>query len=368
MKKVLIIAIDMRCGGVEKSMLEFLDILNKLNYKAHILFIRENGFLFNELPNVEYTILQHKFRFETKLNPLYVLARIKCKILLRFPSLIFKFVLKKNFDTIISFMEHEPLKIQKAHVSAKKIARLCFNIDFFHKDHQQVEILKNNIDMIWAISQEQANQIQAYDQMLGKKTTLLGNFRNISKIVESSKQIKIKYPKPTIVTISRLSHHKRLDIAIKAFAIVRQQNYDWNLKIIGDGPELESLRALSYSLNLSDNVIIDGEFMLNPFPYLKAASIFLLSSEGEGFGGVLVEALALNCPIISTNCPVGPSEILDNGNNGLLVPVNDEKQMAEAIINMMTNHTLRESFIAKSTARAMQYDINYALQRFKDNL
>lgn len=369
MKNILIVAIDMRCGGVEKSMLEFLEVLRNLKYGVHILFLRENGFLFKELPSdVSYTVLQRKFKRETKLNPLYVLSRIKNKILLKYPSLIFRFILRQKFDTVISFMEHEPLKVLSADIRAKKIARLCFNIDFFHNDQEQVAILKNDIDIIWSISQEQATQIKNYDLNLGKKTRLLGNFRDVKKIIQLSKEISVSYSKPTIVMLSRLSHHKRLDIALKAFAIAIKKNYDWNLKIIGDGPELSSLRKLSSELGISNNVIIDGEFMLNPFPYIKEASLFLFSSEGEGFGGVLVEALALNCPIISTDCPVGPRGILDDGYYGMLVPVNDEDKMAKAIIEMMTNDKLREDFIRKSVVRANYYDTQSAIQRFKDIL
>ena len=367
MKKVLIIAIDMRCGGVEKSILEFLDILDSLNYQVSILFLKENGFLFNQLPDVKYTIL--KPQYKSKFNPLFLLNRIKCKILLKFPTLIFKFILHEKFDSVISFMEHEPLQILSAKINSKKIARICFNFSSsLSKNKKQIKILENDVDVIWAISQEQAEQINYYNQNLGSKVVMLGNFRNINKIRELSQQSDIKYSKPTIVTLSRLSDHKRLDIALKAFAVIRKLKYDWDIHIIGAGPELESLQNLRDSLGITENVRMDGEFMLNPFPHIRAASLFLFSSEAEGFGGVLVEALALGCPILSTNCPVGPAEILDNGNYGYLVAVNDVMAMANGIIEMMTNQELRSRFITKSSIRAEYYDIEHAADKFKDLL
>ncbi|WP_264082486.1 glycosyltransferase [Nostoc sp. CENA543] len=79
-------------------------------------------------------------------------------------------------------------------------------------------------------------------------------------------------------------------------------------------------------------------FQKNPYAYMAKASVFALSSAWEGFGNVLVEAMALGTPVVSTDCPSGPAEILNHGKYGLLVPVGDDAAMAEAIVKALSGN------------------------------
>jgi glycosyltransferase involved in cell wall biosynthesis len=93
----------------------------------------------------------------------------------------------------------------------------------------------------------------------------------------------------------------------------------------------QELQDLAVELGVGEDVALLG-YQSNPSTFLRAARVFALSSNYEGFGNVLVEALLAGCPIVSTNCPSGPAEILDNGKYGTLVPVNDPGSLAEAIL------------------------------------
>jgi glycosyltransferase involved in cell wall biosynthesis len=134
---------------------------------------------------------------------------------------------------------------------------------------------------------------------------------------------------PIVVGVGRLVEQKDFATLIRAFEIV-QRDQDVRLLILGEGPERQRLEDLAASLGLSDKIEMPG-FINNPWPLMAQASVFALSSRWEGWPNVLAEALALGLPVVSTDCPTGPNEILDNGKYGLLVPIQDPPALAAAI-------------------------------------
>lgn len=139
-------------------------------------------------------------------------------------------------------------------------------------------------------------------------------------------------PCPQLVTIGRVDRDKGHQLLVEAVAqiVARSPATGLHLHILGQGPELESLRQLIHDLGLAQRVTLHG-FVANPYPYLKHADLFCLASLTEGLPNVLLEALACGTPIVSTDCPSGPREILDGGRLGELVPVNDIPALAAAI-------------------------------------
>ena len=138
---------------------------------------------------------------------------------------------------------------------------------------------------------------------------------------------------PVILGVGRLAQQKDFATLIRAFALLRKQRTA-KLMILGEGRERPDLEALLDSLGLKADVLMPG-FVDNPFAYLKAASLFVMSSTHEGFGNALLEALASGCPAMSTDCPAGPREILADGKIGPLVPVGDAEAMAAAMMRML---------------------------------
>jgi glycosyltransferase involved in cell wall biosynthesis len=134
---------------------------------------------------------------------------------------------------------------------------------------------------------------------------------------------------PLFVTAGRLVEIKDHGTLLHAFAQYRR-DHEGRLLILGAGPLRDSLGALASDLGLGDDTDFLG-YQDNPLPYLQAADAFVLSSRAEGFGNVLVEAMGCGTPVISTDCPHGPSEILDNGRYGVLVPPNDSTALAMAM-------------------------------------
>ncbi|MCU0548153.1 MAG: glycosyltransferase [Leptolyngbya sp. Prado105] len=134
---------------------------------------------------------------------------------------------------------------------------------------------------------------------------------------------------PVFLTIGRLFKQKNHRNLLQAFSEVRSQQAS-RLMILGEGDLREELECLVKELGLESDVWMPG-FVDNPLSYLRQAQAFVLSSDYEALPTVLVEAMACGCPIVSTNCPYGPLEILENGKYGLLVPPNDPNALANAM-------------------------------------
>jgi glycosyltransferase involved in cell wall biosynthesis len=134
---------------------------------------------------------------------------------------------------------------------------------------------------------------------------------------------------PVIVSAGRLTAQKDFPTLLRAYARVRRVHRA-RLMILGEGEERAALEGLARELDCAEDFALPG-FIPNPYPYMTGAALFALSSAWEGFGNVLIEALALGTPVVATDCPFGPSEILEGGRLGRLVPVGDVEALADAI-------------------------------------
>lgn len=138
---------------------------------------------------------------------------------------------------------------------------------------------------------------------------------------------------PVVIGAGRLTRQKDFATLLRAFSLVLKER-PARLLLLGDGPEREGLEALSRELGISAAVDFHG-FVANPFPFIARSNLFVLSSAWEGFGNVLVEAMALGVPVVSTDCPSGPREILHDGALGPLTPVGDSAALAAAILAIL---------------------------------
>jgi glycosyltransferase involved in cell wall biosynthesis len=134
--------------------------------------------------------------------------------------------------------------------------------------------------------------------------------------------------RPVFVNAGRLVEMKDHRTLLRAFAI-HLRTHQARLLILGSGPMLDELRGLAGSLGIAEHVEFTG-FVQNPLPYMRAADAFVLSSRSEGFGNVLVEAMGCGTPIVSTDCPYGPGDVLARGRYGILVPPQDPEALAPA--------------------------------------
>lgn len=158
-----------------------------------------------------------------------------------------------------------------------------------------------------------------------------------------------------VVTAARLTGQKDLPTLLHAFRIVRDTDTLARLIILGEGPEAGTLRQLARDLGIAEAVEWHG--WVPPYRIMAESDVFVLSSIYEGFGNVIVEAMACGLPVISTDCPAGPSEILARGAYGVLVPMRDSEALAAAILRLKEDGPLRASLGARGRERARDFDV-----------
>jgi len=172
-----------------------------------------------------------------------------------------------------------------------------------------------------------------------------------------------RFPTRFLAACGRLHWQKGFDVLLHAFAGL--QDADLALVILGEGPERGRLESLARELGIGARVIMPG-FVGNPWAWITRASAFVLSSRWEGFGSVLVEAMACGTPVVAADCEYGPREIVHDGETGLLARAGDAKSLAEAIHRVLTVPALADKLAARGRLRAMAFDAPAIGDRYAD--
>ncbi|MBC2763906.1 MAG: glycosyltransferase [ANME-2 cluster archaeon] len=226
----------------------------------------------------------------------------------------------------------------------------------------------------------------------------LGEFKNDMHVINnpfdvngilSLKDIPIKpedfifdQNKKYLVAVGRLEKVKRFEDIINAVVMLKKDGMDLDLIILGDGPEKSNIRALINRLNLQESIHLPGR-VVNPFQFISRADILISASEYEGFSNVIVEAFISGTAVISTDCESGPREILapDTGARiklkpgeiefaqfGVLVPVNDPKTLAKAVMDLLEDQNRLEYYSKNGISRAKDFDKAVISQKYIKSL
>lgn len=165
-----------------------------------------------------------------------------------------------------------------------------------------------------------------------------------------------------IVSASRFSSQKDFPTLLAAFKDVLAHR-PAKLILVGDGELRQDIERVASEFGIREHVVLVG-FRDNPFPYMAQADIFVLSSFFEGFGNVIVEAMALGIPVVATDCPSGPGEIISDGENGFLVPIGDARALAGRFTTLLSDDERRSAMVRSGLDRADQFSVGKMLAAF----
>ena len=319
--KIAIVAYNLDIGGLSKVILNLFSLLNKVTSIETSLLLLDNkteSKVFGEMINFgDFT--DNNSSFLNKIN-----KYIKFK----------KYLKAQQFDFIID-MRYRLNPISEIFIT-KFLYPKTKIIYTVHSSKIETYLPKNTILTKWLYSKAykivcvaEANKKVVLKKHQLKNTTTIYNPIDFNDINIKSNEV-VSFNFEYILAVGRVVELKQFDKLINSYSNSILPSKKVKLVIVGDGPELEKIKNKVIDLNISDNVVFEG-FSNNPYKYMKNARFFILSSQYEGFGLVLAEALACGTPAISFDLVSGPSEIITHEFNGLLVENQNFEKLTKSI-------------------------------------
>lgn len=167
-----------------------------------------------------------------------------------------------------------------------------------------------------------------------------------------------------LLAVGRSDRAKGFDLLIEAFARIADDHEDWDLVILGDGPERDALREQVRQLGVDGRIRLPGRAG-NIGAWYSRADLFVLSSREEGFPNVLLEAMASGCPVVATRCDTGPAELVEHEVDGILVPVDDGAALAAALGRLMSDPATRARYAAAAVAARERFSVDVVMARWE---
>ncbi|MDU1910872.1 glycosyltransferase [Fusobacterium sp.] len=381
MKKIMFRTGYLGLGAIEQLA---YDIVLGLSEEYEIVLAIENhknSSLVEKIPkNIKYFYLKSE-KFERKLD------EIKKKKENFFYKILYNLYLKNEKKVCLNSINDYILKNGKfdlfidydgmAMKYAEKIninKKIVWQHTALSKEKNLSRLKKrlSKYDKVILICDEMKNMYVEFFPELKDKFERLYNFLDLKRIekmkedetelsIEDKKIIKEKY----CIKVARLDFPKDFDTLIEAFNILKKKNLKEKLYIIGEGEQRKDITKKIKELKLEGQVLLLGK-KKNPYIWMNNADIFVHSSKREGFAAVLLEAMACGKMVISSECPTGPKEVLENGKNGELYPVGDSKSLAQKLEIYTLNPILKEKYILNANNRINDFEKNKILKEYKE--
>ncbi len=340
---IVIVIPDLKGSGAERVMLSLATGLQQNHCDVHII-------IFKEIIELEYNdnINIHVFKKHYRWIPRNVRGLILSTILDKFiirhcgkPDLVLSNLLP--IDRLLAYSKLNSYLVIHNTMSLETKS--------YTRNFKELKKIYTKKPVVCVSKGVQSDFIKLFKP--SKKVQTIHNPIDIKFIQKMAQNDNLTSLNDYIIHVGKFAHQKRHDVLIKAY---KESNIEIPLILIGQGHLENSIRALVRKLNLENKVIFLG-FQSNPYPLIKNAKLMILSSDFEGLGMVILEALALNIAVISTNCPSGPSEILPSQN---LCPVENVGKLAQ-LIKQATNNPL--AFIQPLDEK---FHINLAVKKYID--
>ena len=367
--KILVTAPNLITGGAEKQLIYLIDGLVRMGFNI-VLFLFELEGEYLEMVPKEVKIL----------SPASPKPRKPLKGLWKLKEVV-RVISEERPDVLYSRLW--PTKVATAFAGFISGKRVVFSEDrtlsqFMeegnpHRWSFNFHIRKTASQLasvVAPVSQGIADELIRIFKLSPDRVKLIYNGFDLEEMRKKSEE-EVNHPwfnnrkEPVVGALGRMVELKGFKYLLEAIRIVNDRGIPVRLLMIGKGEILKDLKTKAGRLDIKDRVEFLG-FVENPFAYLARCDLFVLSSLYEGLPSTLIEAMALGVPVISTRCPTGPEEIIENERNGLLVPVADSGAIAESIIRVLQDKELSIRLKVEGRKRAEDFSLESMVSKFAD--
>ena len=342
MKKLLFFGYTLEMGGAEKVLIDYLKVL-KNKYEIDLVLFNKKGELVSEIPkNVNiYELRKNNFQYALfRYVPFFRKREIN------------SIANKKDYDVAIGFFEGRSATwVADIKKKIKRIAWIHNDVYKFDIGISENEIIDsyNKMDMIVTVSEKAKENFCKKYNISQNKVEVLYNLIDEENIKQKANEKVEKNESFTFVNVGKMRPQKRQDRLIHIAKKLKDDGYNFKIQIVGNGPEENKIKNLIEKLDVSDKTELLG-LKTNPYPYIKNADCFVLSSEFEGFGIAVKEALILGQLVISTKV-TGVEEMLESPKYGLIT-----ENSTEALYQGMKNVLSGKIDIEKIKSNLKSYD------------
>ena len=369
MKKILFIHPALVTGGAETVLLNYLRMMSHCeNYETHVLFLEQKQANYDALiPNnihihfalsaieSEFFIYSHLNKYHSETGQYF--SSWYHEITKKYVKQTLDIINKGNYDVIINFHSnvsrfeiflerydiHPNIKMinwvhGSAYFNVWKEVPIAYQLSL-NKYHKMITIcddMKLTCQQVLQTLGVNHPQVERIYNPLN-----LDDIRNKADEANNDPLLKDRF----IVQVARLEEHSKNHLGmIDIFAQLKAKGIKEKLYIIGDGSSRPQLQEKIHALGLENECLLLGE-KTNPFPYMKAARLFIHTAVHEGFGMVLAESMVCGTPVVAFNCPTGPREILADGQFGGLIPMGNNELFIDTVYALLTDENKRQAYI-----------------------
>lgn len=320
MKTIYILNGNLGYGGAIKILVEIANYFSKNGYSVKFITYTNSDVFYKLEPNIQVENISAKFNRIPKIRRLFQLFYIR------------KIVKSEKPDVLLAFENMAKLLAVFASLFTKTKVIISERKDPYRYNAKK----KRHMHLRYMLADgcifqtEQASKY--FPKSVQKKSIVIPNFI----MMERSKVVPGEQRKDEISFVARFElEQKRQDIMLMAFKKILLSHPNIKLVFYGDGPDKKTVERMVSDYRLENNVVFKG-VVSDVFEQIKSSKVFVLTSEYEGIPNALIEAMALGVPVVSTDCsPGGAALLIDNYQNGILVPVNDVDRIAEAINGLL---------------------------------
>ena len=349
MIKILFFIEKLYGGGAEKALCNLVNSMDQSIFDITVQTIWKYDPTDHLKPGIRY-----KYCYEQKNNKNHTLFRIQAAL-----GLVYQWYVKDDYDIEIAFLECEATKVIAS--SSNKHAKKCawVHCDFLKAFPDLESFVKKNrdkykkFDRIVCVCETVQN---SYKKLFGDspESVVLHNTVDDSAIIERSTihNSEIQKRKTTVVILGSIYYPKNYPRLIEATYRLKQEEFDFDLWILGDGADRNKIESLIAEKGLSNSVKVWG-FQDNPYPFIASADLLVCSSIYEGFSTFITEGLILGKPIVTTDCS-GMRELLGESEFGLITE-NDDNSFYEGMKKMLEDPQLREAYAQAAAQRGKAF-------------